>query len=298
VSARTQQLRCGAALAISVALASCSLTVTTDDLVGGAAATPGVSGGDAEIVGADGSRGEAGTLPDATADAPGLDATTDATPDASPDASADANRPDVALPTLAYLQNANKLATSSATIQTATFGLLAAGTSIVCYSTYESSTGSITSISDAQGTAYTRAVGPTRGLGTFAAWSDEVWYAIGITGGSNLSVMATFDGAMSRSSLSCHAYAGVLAFEGGTGLAFATAGTNSTQGLTTKSPRALLFSAFGIVGTASPGANFVTRSTFDNDLLQDRFVAAPGTYLGMASCDAACNGSLLLFTAR
>ena len=49
-----------------MALASCSLTVTTDDLVGGAAATPGVSGGDAQVVGADGSRAEAGTLPDAT----------------------------------------------------------------------------------------------------------------------------------------------------------------------------------------------------------------------------------------
>ena len=82
--------------------------------------------------------------------------------------------------------NANN---SSISADTVFFPATDPGSLIICWIVYNSSTASVSSVTDG-GDTFSKAVGPTVGANGLAGWSEEIWYAV--TSGVNGIITANF----------------------------------------------------------------------------------------------------------
>jgi len=100
---------------------------------------------------------------------------------------------------------------NSRSISTGNFAsVVSGGNLVVAWIWYNSSSQSVASVIDSSGSAYVRAVGPTTGTGSMAAWRQELWYTPNAVGGSRLNVTATFTGAFNaEKSITAHEYSGL-----------------------------------------------------------------------------------------
>jgi chitodextrinase len=109
----------------------------------------------------------------------------------------------------AFVQLAERTANSSSnTAVTNAFSApTTTGDTIIVWAWYNSSTQSVTGMSDTAGDAYALAVGPTTGPGALGGWRQEIWYARNITGRTAVTVTATFSGTFgAEKSLTAHEY--------------------------------------------------------------------------------------------
>jgi hypothetical protein len=184
----------------------------------------------------------------------------------------------------AFVQLAEKDATANSnTIVTGVFGKsVTAGDLIVAWVWYNSTSQSVSSVTDTDNDAYTRAVGPTTGTGSLAGWQQELWYAKNVAAGSSVKVTATFTGKFSaEKSISAHEYSGLdTASPLDVASAVAASGiTNaSTPAVSTNFPTDLIFGAavFGSSGTAGPG--FIQRSSIKENVSEDELALSQGSY--------------------
>ncbi|MBI2669679.1 MAG: hypothetical protein HYX20_00820 [Candidatus Yanofskybacteria bacterium] len=145
---------------------------------------------------------------------------------------------------------------------------------------YNSSTQSVSSITDTAGNTYAKAVGPTVGSGVLASWSQEIWYAKNIVGGTAFNVTATFSGIFNgRKSITAHEYSGadlstpldITAFATGT-----SADASSGAAITNFSDE-LIFGAALFEGTGGSGVGFTQRSFIQNNASEDKNVLSTGS---------------------
>lgn len=104
-----------------------------------------------------------------------------------------------------------------------------AGNLMVCAVVYNSTTSSVSSVTDSAGNSYVKAVGPvTSSSGVLADWRLEIWYKENMNGGSSFSATATFNATYNAyKRISCHEYSGI-ALSGALDQAAGQSGSSST----------------------------------------------------------------------
>jgi Concanavalin A-like lectin/glucanases superfamily/Chitobiase/beta-hexosaminidase C-terminal domain/IPT/TIG domain/Fibronectin type III domain len=153
-------------------------------------------------------------------------------------------------------------------------------------------TNTVSSVKDSEGNVYTLAVGPTQNA--TQGLSQSIYYAKNINaaaaGGDTVTV--TFSGAAAYPDIRILEYSGlslaspVDVTSSGTGNSV----TTSTAAVTTRNAVDLLFAANMVyTETTSAGAGFTSRiiTNPDNDIAEDRLVAATGSYSATATLNAA-----------
>jgi hypothetical protein len=173
-------------------------------------------------------------------------------------------------------QNDNSIATGNFS------GAVSSANLMVCWIYYNSSTQSVSSLSDSGSNTYTKAVGPTTGSGTLASWRQEIWYAYNITGAGTFSVTATFSGTFNaEKEISCHEYSGALTASDPKDVTSSATGSTefaSSGSASTSQAGELIFGAALFQGQAKVGMNSTQRSFIANNVSQDRHVWATGSY--------------------
>jgi chitodextrinase len=151
---------------------------------------------------------------------------------------------------------------------------------------WNSASGQVQSVTDTLGNTYVRAVGPTVSAG-FA--TQSIYYASGIApaAANANTVVVTFSGATPFPDIRIAEYAGIAAISPVDVVAAAQgSGTSSNSGSVTTTNAADLIVGANIVSsiTTGPGASFTSRviTTPDGDILEDRIVAAVGSYSATA----------------
>jgi len=146
---------------------------------------------------------------------------------------------------------------------------------------YNSTSQSVSSVTDSAGNTYQKAVGPTTGTGGMSGWQQEVWYASNITGSSNLVVTANFAGSFSgEKSITVEEFSGLDK----TAPLDVAAGGNangsnvSSPPITTTKPKELIFSAGLFASNGSAGSGFTQRSAIVGNTSEDQVVTTAGTY--------------------
>jgi hypothetical protein len=253
----------------------------------------------------DGSAVDGGALdaPFAEEDAPGtpLDAAVaDSGPPDAPHDAADEPPPvaPIEFVQVAAAGPAGMVASVSATLLQAQ----AAGDLDVVAIGWNDTTGTISSVSDASGNAYVLAVGPTR---VGSDLTQALYYAKDIApaaAGAN-SVTVAFVQTANVVDLRVAEYSGLdpAAPLDQTAVGSASsAGPATTAAVTTKTGRELLFVAGMSTDLySSVGTGFSERLvTLDGDLVEDRIVAATGSYAGSASLGQSCEWVLQMATFR
>ncbi len=145
---------------------------------------------------------------------------------------------------------------------------------------------SISAVNDSAGNLYQVAVPTYRGSGM----SQAIYYATGITGGSN-TVTVTFDQPATYVDLRVAEYSGLSltsAFDAGNSAAGngTYAGSGSVATVTTNE---LIFGAgYTVSGFTEPGGGFALRviTSPDLDIVEDMVAAAPGSYNATATLDS------------
>lgn len=153
--------------------------------------------------------------------------------------------------------------------------------------------GGFRSISDSQGNAYNTAVATTTSPGSNKM---QIWYASNIKGGAN-TVTVNYTGS-TYNDLFIFEYAGLGALDM-TSLAFGT-GTTATSGVaTTNYPNELIF-GFGIADSYSLSAGylFVSRSTFDGDIAEDKISGLAGSYSATGTLSGSSGWAMSVATFR
>lgn len=205
-----------------------------------------------------------------------------------------ADTPSVAISYVQRTETSDSVTSSTVTTPPFARGTTA-GNAIICAFDTSGVAPVVTSITDTAGNPYVRGAGP---FVNSAAWTDEVWYAVGITAAVALVVSATFNAPSSRKNLTCHEYAGIraaAALDTVATMTFVGGGTQVLGPVVTDTAPELAFSMFSTAGTLSPGVGFTTRSTIDDDLYQDQIVTASGSQTATASCSTDCQGIVLWF---
>ena len=163
-----------------------------------------------------------------------------------------------------------------------------AGNLIVVAVGWNDVTNSVVSIADSKGNAYLPAVGPTTNTAG-GGLSQTIYYAKNIAAaaaGAN-TVTVTFDGATYYPDVRIVEYAGAdtVAPVDVTAVGTGSTATSSTAAVTTLNPNDLLFAANMVFTlTGGPGTGFTQRTiTGDGDIVEDRSVAAPGSYSASAT---------------
>jgi hypothetical protein len=144
---------------------------------------------------------------------------------------------------------------------------------------YASAAQTVASIADSAGDSYQRAVGPTKGTGSMANFQQELWYAMNVTGGANLTVTATFTAAAAfERSISAHEYSGAnTAAPVVTTSAAAVAGNPAvSSGAITATAGRQIFGAAIFEGRGTSGPGFTQRSSLRFNVTEDEPFAAPG----------------------
>jgi hypothetical protein len=187
-----------------------------------------------------------------------------------------------------FVQVASATPQSPMTTVTATFAAAqTAGNLNVIAVGWNDTTASVTSVTDAAGNTYARAIGPTTSPGPL---SQSIYYAKNIkaaAAGTNV-VTVTFSPAAAWVDLRILEYSGMDSnnpLDGSVG-ASGTSGTADSGALTTTNANDLLFGAnMTTITTLGPGTGFVSRiiTVPDSDLAEDRMVSTTGTYHATAS---------------
>jgi len=176
----------------------------------------------------------------------------------------------------------SRASTNADSISTGTFASAIGGAHLmVVWVWYDSSTQSVTTVTDTAGNAYVRAVGPTTGTGMMAAWRQEIWYAKNTAGASGVSVKATFSGTFNaEKAITAHEYAGAdTTAPLDQTAAAAVSGSNVSSGAkTTSSPNELIFGATLFQASGSSGSGFTRRSSIANNVSEDKVVTSTGSY--------------------
>lgn len=189
-------------------------------------------------------------------------------------------------PAVAYVQTSEQqITTNNTTVATPAFGAApVAGNFIVCGIIYSSSTLTITGVADNKGNTYSSVTPGSRlrGVGGLAAYTLEVWYKENIAGGAGLVVTATLSGNNNYKDITCQEYSGVVT-SGSLDQVFSadpnTATSPATLGpFTTSYNKALIYVHAMVLGSGGVGAGFASRSTFDGNLVEDKFATPAGGY--------------------
>src|ERR1700682_3922873 len=155
------------------------------------------------------------------------------------------------------------------------------GNLIVVHLDWDGQTRSITSVTDNKGNNYARINGPTNWDG--ANYRAELWYAYNITGGgAAITVTAKLSGApTSFSQIYISEYSGIAttnpldqnSVATGNALAVSSGSKNTTY------TNELVYGAsIGASGVLTTGAGFTNRSTANSNIIEDKNVAATGSY--------------------
>jgi chitodextrinase len=188
--------------------------------------------------------------------------------------------------TFVQLVEADVIATSNS-VSSGSFGAaVTTGNLIVVRVFYNSTSQTVSRITDTNNNGYTKAVGPTTGTGTLSVWRQELWFAKNVIGGSGVNVTATFDGTFNgEKAITAHEYAGldpiapfdVTAVQTGSGV-------NASSGTaTTTSPIEMIFGAALMGGCGYPGSGFTGRSSLGCNVSQDQNVATAGSFAAVVS---------------
>jgi hypothetical protein len=313
----------GACLGLSTAMIGCGLVVSLDGLSGGSADSGasgaeaggggGADGGSSDSKpGGEGSTPDAGGLDAAGADAEGgasdtgptdAGAATETGSEAAADAAHDAVDEPPPVGSITFVQIAASSPTGSlVTVSAKLLQAQSAGDLVVVAIGTEDATSSVATVTDSSGNAYALALGPTR-LGVDL--SQSIYYAKNVNaaaGGAN-SVTVTFVEPANVPDLRVLEYSGLDPAAPLDGTASGTgnsAGPATTTAVTTKTARELLFAA-GMTSDAYAGAGtgFSERLiTNDGDVVEDRVVAATGSYSATAPLNISAEWLLQLVTFR
>ena len=172
--------------------------------------------------------------------------------------------------------------TSSKSINTGNFNSqVSSGNLIITWVSYNSTSQSVSSVTDNKGNNYVKAVGPTTGSGALSGWRQELWYARNVVGGSALSVSANFNATFNaQKSITAHEYSGLDPASplDATSAAVTSSANASTPAVSISVPNELIFGAALMQGTANAGSGFIKRSSLNGDISEDKSVTAAGSY--------------------
>jgi len=165
----------------------------------------------------------------------------------------------------------------------ATTGLqsnMTAGDLLVVWLWYSSKTASVSSITDSVGDTYVKAAGPSRGAGSLASWSQELWYAKNVNaGGSGVITSATFSSSFSgEKAIAVHEYSGADTANplDVTASAVGTTANASSGNATTTAGNDLIFGAALFASSGGPGTGFTGRSSLAGNATEDMIAANTG----------------------
>ena len=191
--------------------------------------------------------------------------------------------------TIAFVQmNYAVPQTPQATVAVSYTGAQSAGNLNVVIIGWSDASSQVTSVTDAAGNVYTRAVGPTVQPGV---QSQAMYYAAGIAGGAGNVVTVSFSGPVSYPDVRIAEYRGIDAsqpVDAVAGAAGSGATSNSGPVTTTTASVLLVTGNYVTTVTTAAGAGYTSRviTTPNGSLLADRVVTTPGTYAATASLSA------------
>lgn len=179
---------------------------------------------------------------------------------------------------IAFEQAEANEAAAATTVSVVLPAALKAGSTIVLgLSTFPPTDGTV-QFSDSLGNPFTLRAGPT--LTPNNGHDVRVASSINVVGGND-TVTVTLIGATVTSGLELyvHEYSGISSFD----VSASNAGLGTVSVITsgfaaTTGSNELLVAVCISGGTATAGANFTARSTFNNNFTADRVVTAPGSY--------------------
>jgi len=172
--------------------------------------------------------------------------------------------------------------TAATTISKAFAAASTTGNLIVVHIDWDNQARSITSVTDTKGNTYAAINGPTNWNG--ANYRAALWYAYNITGGgAAITVTAHLSGApTSYSQIYISEYSGIATSINPLDQNSVTAGNTgavSSGAKTTTYPNELVYGAsIGASGALSTGGGFTNRSTANQNVIEDKNVAAAGSY--------------------
>jgi chitodextrinase len=191
------------------------------------------------------------------------------------------NTAHAATPAFVKLKEASAI-TNTNNITTGNFAsAVTNGNLLVTWIWYNSTTQSVSSVTDTKGNVYVKAVGPTTGTGSLAGWRQEIWYAKNVVGGTGLNVTATFTGIFNaEKAVTAHEYSGVDTVSPlDVAAAAVTSSANASSGsVTTHFTNELIFGAGLFASAGSQGSGFTIRSTIAANASEDKLGAAIGSY--------------------
>ncbi|MFI5192747.1 MAG: T9SS type A sorting domain-containing protein [Chitinophagales bacterium] len=180
-----------------------------------------------------------------------------------------------------HVQTKTLYQTTTATTIAITFGAPSTtGNLIVVHLDWDGQTRNILSVSDNKGNVYARINGPTNWNGP--NYRAELWYAYNITGAAAIKVTAKLSGApTSFSQMYISEYSGIPTSDplDQNSVAIGNAAAVSSGSKTTTYNNELVYGAsIGASGTLSVGAGFNSRSTANNNIIEDKNAVAVGSY--------------------
>lgn len=170
--------------------------------------------------------------------------------------------------------NTNNIATGAFSATTGNF--------IVCRVAYNTTSGSLISVTDTASNSYSLATGPT--TLPSSTWRQELWYAYNITGSGTLNITATLSATFNIwKQISCNEYSGVQATsdpkESVIGATGSSSLTSSAGPLTTSQGGSLLYGSLLLSGgTGEPGNSSIQRSAQNGDATEDRIANFSGSH--------------------
>jgi hypothetical protein len=172
----------------------------------------------------------------------------------------------------------------TSSLTTPAFGnTVAAGNMIVCWSYYQSTSVSVTGVTDTGGNSYWQFIGPIAGKdGKLVNYSEVIWYTgTGVsTGGSNFKVTMQWSGSIpGEAALNCYEYAGISTNLPGdaSGPGWGS-GANAALSMVTNAPNELIFAATLFDPSGAGGAGYTERSNLRGAVVEDAIAGAPGIY--------------------
>ena len=180
-----------------------------------------------------------------------------------------------------YKQTATLYQTSTATSIAVTFGAtVLAGDLIVVHIDWDNQARDISSVIDNKGNTYHKINGPTNWNGT--NFRAELWYAYNVLAGGT-KVTATLNGApTSFTQMYITEYTGIATsinpLDQNAAAAGNTAAVSSGAKTTTYTNELIYGASIGASGNLTTGATFTTRSTANQNIIEDKNVTAAGSY--------------------
>jgi hypothetical protein len=172
-------------------------------------------------------------------------------------------------------------ATVSSTISVTFGAAVTAGNLIVVHIDWDNQARSIVSVVDNKGNTYKKINGPTNWNG--ANYRAELWYTYNVAGGAGFKVTATLTGApASFTQIYTSEYSGIPTsidpLDQNAVAANNTAAASSGAKTTTYSNELIYGASIGASGALTTGAGFTTRSSANQNIIEDKNVAVIGSF--------------------